>query len=128
MHIRHAVVSRHILRGPSADEDALRFDDVTDARLHTDALDGLSMDAAAGDVDGDGDLDVVIANEFRPNLLLLDDGGGRFCDASDRLPRAHRDSEDVGVASFDGDGDLDVVVVTEDARVNEDRLLLRTSQ
>lgn len=95
------------------------FHDVTDSHLPTEALGGLSMDAKPADLDADGDLDLVIANEFRPNILLLNDGSGRFSDASERLPAAEHDSEDVGIADFDGDGDLDVIVVTEDDQTNE---------
>jgi len=95
------------------------FREVTDTHLPTGILGGLSMDAAVGDMDGDGDPDIVIANEFRPNILLLNDGRGMFTDGSARLPRTERDSEDVGIADFDGDGDLDMVVVSEDDQVNE---------
>ena len=95
------------------------FRDVTESHLPTDALGGLSMDAKPADLDADGDLDIVIANEFRPNILLVNDGAGRFTDGSDRLPAAEHDSEDVGIADFDGDGDLDVIVVTEDDQTNE---------
>lgn len=95
------------------------FEDATVEHLPTSALTGLSMDAAVADLDGDGYLDIVIANEFRPNILLAGEAGGTFRDASDRLPAAERDSEDVGIADFDLDGDLDIVVVTEDDTVNE---------
>ena len=95
------------------------YSDVTGTNLPTGLLNGLSMDAGVADLDGDGDLDIVIANEFRPNILLLNDGAGRFSDGSSRLPAANRDSEDVGIADFDGDGDLDIVVVSEDDRTNE---------
>ncbi|MBS7671176.1 FG-GAP repeat domain-containing protein [Croceicoccus gelatinilyticus] len=37
------------------------------------------------DMDGDGDLDMLIANQDPPNQLFLNDGTGRFSDASDRL-------------------------------------------
>ncbi len=82
-------------------------------------LDGLDMDAGLADVDGDGDLDILIASEFRPNILLLNDGSARFTDGSDRLPQVRRDSEDVAFADFDRDGDVDAVVVTEDDQINE---------
>jgi hypothetical protein len=78
------------------------------------------MDTHAVDVDGDGDLDVVVAKEMQANVLLLNDGTGRLVDASDgRIPRVVHDSEDVAVADFDRDGDLDVVVASEDDRVSE---------
>ena len=94
------------------------FDDVTST--HLPSLTGLSMDARPGDVDGDGDLDIVIAHEFRPNILLINDGTGVFTDESAaRIPQVHRDSEDVGIADFDGNGWMDIVVVTEDDFVNE---------
>jgi hypothetical protein len=83
------------------------------------------MDAQPADLDADGDLDLVIAHEFKPNILLLNQGDGTFADASARLPAADRDSEDVGIADFDQDGDLDIVVVTEDDQTNEFYLNLR---
>jgi hypothetical protein len=77
------------------------------------------MDSAAGDADGDGDLDLALAMEYEPNVLLLNDGRGRFSNASARLPRAAHDSEDVAFADFDRDGDLDLVLVSEDDRKDE---------
>lgn len=82
-------------------------------------LAGRCMDAAAGDADGDGDLDLALAMEFEPKVLLLNDGAGRFRDASVQLPRAAHDSEDVAFADVDGDGDLDLVLVSEDDRADE---------
>ena len=96
---------------------AQRFVESTAERLPVIA--GRCMDAAAGDADGDGDIDLALAMEFEPNVLLLNDGDGRFSDASDRLPRAIHDSEDVAFADFDGDGDLDLVLVSEDDRTDE---------
>lgn len=104
---------------PEESSGGARFEDVTDSHVPTRALGGLSMDAHSADLDDDGDLDLVIANEHRPNILLVNDGSGHFSDGSDRLPAADHDSEDVGIADFDGDGDLDIVVVTEDDTVNE---------
>ncbi|ETW99686.1 MAG: hypothetical protein ETSY1_14070 [Candidatus Entotheonella factor] len=96
------------------------FVDVTSTHLPSADLRGLSMDARFADVDQDGDPDLIIANEFRPNILLLNDGSGRFSNVSaTHLPQTRRDSEDVGIADFDRDGDLDIVIVSEDDRVNE---------
>src|SRR6185436_2094542 len=73
---------------------------------------GPCMNAAAGDADGDGDLDLALAMEFEPKVLLLNDGAGRFNDASAQLPRTIHDSEDVAFADFDADGDPDLVFVS----------------
>ena len=73
-----------------------------------------SMEARAVDVDADGDLDLIVAREAQPNVLLLNDGQGRFANASGRIPQAALDSEDIAVGDFDRDGDPDVVIVTED--------------
>lgn len=75
---------------------------------------GHSMAAQAADIDRDGDLDLVVAMEFRANRLLLNDGRGTFSDASTRLPRTARDSEEAAVADFDGDGDADIAIANED--------------
>jgi hypothetical protein len=80
---------------------------------------GRCMDAAAGDADGDGDLDLALALEFESNILLINDGSGRFENGSDRLPRDVHDSEDVAFADLDGDGDLDLFLVSEDDETNE---------
>ena len=105
---------------PDASEPAppvVTYVGVTDSNLPP--LTGLSMDAVAADIDDDGDLDLVIAHEFRRNILLLNDGAGVFTDASDRFPDTSRDSEDLAVHDWDGDGALDVLIVSEDDQVNE---------
>ena len=94
------------------------FVDVSDTHVPVTA--GSSMDAGAVDVDGDGDLDLVVAKEMQPNVLLLNDGTGRLVNASaGRIPQVVHDSEDVAVADFDRDGDLDVVTASEDDGVSE---------
>lgn len=102
-----------------SDSRAPLYRDATRSHLPAGDLEGLSMDAGIADLDGDGDPDVLIANEHRPNILLVNDGRGRFSNGSDRIPQAAHDSEDVGFGDFDGDGDLDAVVVSEDDRRNE---------
>ncbi len=94
------------------------YTEVTETHLPA-GIAGRCMDAAAGDADGDGDLDLALALEFEPNILLLNDGSGRFENGSDRLPRDIHDSEDVEFADLDGDGDLDLFLVSEDDQTNE---------
>ena len=96
------------------------FVDVTATALPQMDPDDRSMHAAAIDVDGDGDLDVVIAREFGRNAILINDGSGRFADESNaRLPIAIHDSEEVVAADFNGDGAIDLLFVSEDDRVHE---------
>lgn len=78
------------------------------------------MDAFPFDLDGDGDLDIMIANEHRPNILLINDGSGKFSNESkQRIPQVAHDSEEVAIADFDQDGDPDIIVVSEDDQTNE---------
>jgi hypothetical protein len=78
-----------------------------------------SMAASAADLDGDGDMDLVIAAEFAANRILINDGAGNFTDESRaRLAGISGDHEDVAIADFDRDGDLDLVFVGEDDQVN----------
>jgi hypothetical protein len=81
---------------------------------------GSSMDTQAFDADGDGDLDLLIAKEVQPNVLLLNDGAGRMTVApAGQVPGGAYDSEDVAVADFDRDGDLDAAIAGEDDRRSE---------
>ncbi|MEM9649188.1 MAG: VCBS repeat-containing protein [Bacteroidota bacterium] len=94
--------------------------DVTTTHLPFEDLQRLSMDAGIADLDQDGDLDILIANEHRPNILLINDGKGKFTNEStSRIPQIDHDSEDIGIADFDMDGDLDIIVVSEDDKTNE---------
>jgi hypothetical protein len=63
------------------------------------------------DFDGDGDMDVYLANDFAPNNLLRNDGGGRFTDVT-----AATGTADVGFGmgaswgDYDNDGRQDLYV------------------
>lgn len=103
--------------GPDTQE--IRFVDVTDSHLSAD-LPLECMDVAAGDVDGDGDLDLAIIVEGGgSHALALNDGSGSFTLASPGFPSSEADGEDAEFADFDRDGDLDIVIVSENRLVNE---------
>lgn len=94
--------------------------DVSETHLPLADLAKNSMDVVSADIDGDGDGDLVIACEFYPNIILINDGTGRFANESaGRLPQKKHDSEDIAAEDFDLDGDIDLVFVSEDDQVNE---------
>ncbi len=77
---------------------------------HLPAVDDSTQDIALADLDGDGDLDMVVANEAPPNRLLLNDGKGRFGDASGRLQLpVDLHTREVHVFDASGDGRPDIL-------------------
>ena len=77
---------------------------------------GPALGAAAADYDGDGRIDLFVANDQRENQLWINQGGGRFRNLA--LPRgvalgAAGDAKaDMGVdaGDFDNDGDEDLFI------------------
>jgi hypothetical protein len=57
---------------------------------------------ALGDLDGDGDLDALVANVSAPNQIRVNDGSGIFT-ASD-VAGGNRASDAVALGDLDGDG------------------------
>src|SRR5262245_22042125 len=69
-----------------------------------------TRDVARGDVDGDGDLDLVSGN-WGQSRLYLNDGSGIFTDATaGRMPIRNDRTTCVAFGDVDGDGDLDLVL------------------
>ncbi|HSH05819.1 MAG TPA: FG-GAP-like repeat-containing protein [Anaerolineae bacterium] len=71
---------------------------------------GNSNSVAVGDVDGDGDLDVVIANMIQSQEVWLNDGAGNFGTIPYHVFGGAASSRSVALGDLDGDGDLDAVV------------------
>lgn len=121
--IAAACMSSHAAAAPN-------FTDVTETHLPSPPEGGLaSMDAEAVDIDEDGDLDLVVPQEWRANRILINDGSGRFTQRENAFPvppeaelvrppqvqqPLQKDSEDVSIADFNGDGVLDIIMVVED--------------
>jgi hypothetical protein len=92
------------------------FTDVTEpAGLRTAFGNGLGI--GCGDYDGDGRIDVFVANDTMMNQLWLNQGDGRFVDeallrgcALDEHGKA-KAGMGVATADLDDDGDLDILVV-----------------
>jgi len=79
-----------------------------------------ALGIAAGDVDGDGDRDLVVANDYAPTQLLLNDGRGAFVDGTSGRLVTPTPSATWGVelADVDGDGDLDLLEVNDRSLLN----------
>lgn len=100
--------------GVFTDESATRLPDLPD--------DANSAGARAGDVNGDGFPDIVVAKQFggtSPVQLFINDGAGIFADATHEIPypastlgQLPVDAMDVELLDVDGDGDLDLFVGT----------------
>ncbi|MCG5052318.1 MAG: CRTAC1 family protein [Myxococcales bacterium] len=70
-----------------------------------------TLAALAYDVDGDGDLDLHLANDFGRDQLFRNDGRGRFEDVAEAWGADDRGSGmNVSVADVDGDGRFDAYV------------------
>jgi len=98
---------------PNAD-----YQNVSASNLPVGSLGGLCMDVDHGDVDGDGDIDLALAQEFALNIVLLNDGAGVFSIAAGAVSHGNGDNEDVRLRDMDGDADLDMLTVHEDDGVH----------
>ena len=96
-------VGHAILPVAKADCTTLFFDDL----LYD--VGELPRSVAIGDLDGDGDADLAVVNEYGFNVsILLNNGDGSFAD--DVLYHAGRKPNFVAIGDLDGDGDADLAL------------------
>lgn len=75
-----------------------------------------SYSGRLADLDGDGDLDVVISNDDPdPKLVYMNDGRGRFHVGS-TFGRAEWETRNASVADLNGDGQLDIIVANRTSK------------
>jgi hypothetical protein len=86
------------------------FTDQTDARAA--GITGCFRSAEFGDVDLDGDLDLLLGQDYnRQTLLLINNGSGVFTNqTSSRLPTLNTSTARATFGDVDGDGDLDIAL------------------
>jgi hypothetical protein len=76
------------------------------------AVDDDTQGVTLADLDGDGDLDMVVANETPPSRLLLNDGRGRFSEHPERLDlRVPLETRQAHVFDATGDGKPDILLL-----------------
>lgn len=88
-------------------QGGLRFTDATDSAgvAHEEYY---STGAVFSDVDGDGDLDLLVSSMEQDNVLYFNDGAGKFSRKSGSILSKSRGSHTMTLADIDGDGDLDL--------------------
>jgi hypothetical protein len=62
------------------------------------------------DIDGDGDLDLLVAAMHKENVLYINDGSGNFTRKEDSGLGSAKGSMTMDLADIDGDGDLDLYI------------------
>ncbi|MCG8459567.1 MAG: VCBS repeat-containing protein [Holophagales bacterium] len=95
--------------------------------LSGDGLAEASMGVVAGDLDGDGDVDLFMTHhDQQTNTLYLNEGGGFFVDASLESGLGNPSWSFTGfgtaLSDFDGDGELDLFVANGAVTVKTDQL------
>ncbi|HZU87106.1 MAG TPA: VCBS repeat-containing protein, partial [Anaerolineaceae bacterium] len=70
-----------------------------------------NINAAIGDMDGDGDLDILANRSLGDRMLYLNDGSGGFGTSRTFALPAVGVGGDIAIADLDADGDLDIILV-----------------
>ena len=112
---------RSSLRNSVPSSNWVDFRDATSETLMFNPGDKQEKDMVAGDVDRDGDMDILIARKAPysnrgacKNFLLINEGGRLFNRTSEHIPgfMTADDARDIALFDANNDGWLDIVVVT----------------
>ena len=99
-----------------------RFEDVTRS-AGVGACDRYSTGVALADIEGDGDLDLVLLATGGPNAIFVNDGRGRFTERRDLgLDPSGKGGTTIAMADVDGDSRLDMYVANYKAYSVDDSL------
>lgn len=102
------------------------YDDVSDGRLPgmLDVVTFGTLESDFGDMDGDGHVDIVMANDgAEPVVVLFNDGNANF-HTYRLIDVPGRVLADIDLGDVDGDGDLDMVVGVADYNGAQTRILM----
>jgi len=99
-------------------------DHLTNADNSLPVTSDLTHGEAAGDIDGDGDIDIYVVNLGSAgafplaSYFLINDGHGNFTESTSNVPAPYNDLSQtayghVALADLDGDNDLDLLLVDE---------------
>jgi len=100
-----------------------RFQDVSE-KSGIAGLEGKSLGVVAADFDGDGWMDIYVANDTTRNFLLKNNGNGTFADVTLISGTGYNSEGEaeagmgVDASDYDGDGLLDLVVTNYDLETN----------
>ncbi|MCE5251115.1 CRTAC1 family protein [bacterium] len=68
-----------------------------------------SRGCTMGDIDNDGDLDIIVTNSWFDALVLINDGTGKFTESHEKTGGSWFYGHGLALGDLDGDGDLDLV-------------------
>ncbi len=85
------------------------FTDITQTAAPELLNSGMFTGSAFGDIDGDGDLDLITAGEWAPVRILQNDGSGSFSES--QLPESNGWWNELILSDWDGDGNLDIIAL-----------------